>query len=124
MARDLRVPKGRKHRVDLIRYEQRRKVARSQGPGGDKVRSNRAARGLARRSVALRRRCRRHPSFAGIGFGLHGAALKVRLAATSPNPEVPPVITMVLNIENGLVSGIRLRAAWVSGPERAGMAGA
>jgi hypothetical protein len=47
MARDLRVPKGRKHRVDLIRYEQRRKVARSQGLGGDKVRSNRAARGLA-----------------------------------------------------------------------------
>jgi hypothetical protein len=29
-----------------------------------------------------------------------------RLAATSPNPEVPPVITMVFIIENGLVSGV------------------
>jgi hypothetical protein len=27
-----------------------------------------------------------------------------RLAATSPNPEVPPVITMLFIIENGLVS--------------------
>ena len=38
-----------------------------------------------------------------------------RLAATSPNPEVPPVITMVFILENGLVSTLRVARGRISG---------
>jgi hypothetical protein len=45
-----------------------------------------------------------------------------RLAATPPNPEVPPVITMVFIIENGLVSVHQALGGWASRPERSGKA--
>jgi hypothetical protein len=45
-----------------------------------------------------------------------------RRAVTSPNPEVPPVITMVFIIENGLVSAHRALGGWASRSERSGKA--